>query len=582
MQIASSVKNVFHLKSHLESYLVLNTTNARASFWPHIGWTYLLFWYLTSTTQLLLSTSGITSFEGLKDSTLTTVIWLIPIFLLPKYTKQVSGILGVAIWLFALPAFGYFLIYKQELSQSLIFIIFESNNAESSEYLKNYFSFSILLKFVVFSIVPILIWRKIPSHLDMSSKKGYIFALIILVLFFAHPIKKAAIEGKTSVAFKNLKKHLISAPPWQLILGYSNYQRELKEVESFLMKFNESEPLSHLKEASKTSPTTVVIVIGESSTRLHFGLYGYHRDTNPKLSSIKDELSIFKNVYASRPNTIESLEQILSFADQTQPDLYKTKPTLIAMMKQAGYKTFWISNQQTLTARNTILTTFAKQTDKQIWLNNARSQNSYSFDEKVLEPFSETLKDTAEKKLIIVHLIGTHMSYKYRYPKSFEHFKDSKNLYAGLSADKIQKINEYDNAVRYNDTIVYELIQRLKSTHQHSMLTYFSDHGDDVFDSNDHEFQGRNEYAPTLPMYAVPFITWSSKDWFTNDLLKNPEILDRQYSNADFIYTWSQLMGITFQGFDETKSVVSKNFKDYPIIVGNPYDKKSLKKLDIH
>jgi heptose-I-phosphate ethanolaminephosphotransferase len=560
----------------------LNTTNQKASIWPHIAWTYLLFWYLTSTTQLLLSSSGITSFEGLKDTTLTTVFWLIPIFLLPKHTKKVSAILGIAIWLFALPAFGYFLIYKQELSQSLIFIIFESNNAESSEYLMNYFTFAILFKFIIFSIIPILIWKKIPHHLNISNKKGYISALITSILFFAYPIKQGVVAGNVNATYKSLNKHLIAAPPWQLVLGYSYYQRELKEVETFLTKFNQSTPLNNFAELKKPSPTTVVIVIGESSTRLHFGLYGYHRDTNPKLGSIKDELSIFKNVYASRPNTIESLEQILSFADQSQPDLYKTKPTLIAMMKKAGYKTFWISNQQTLTARNTILTTFAKQTDKQIWLNNARSQNSYSFDEKVLEPFSETLKDNAEKKLIIVHLIGTHMSYKYRYPESFDYFKDSKNLYAGLSEDKIQKINEYDNAVRYNDSVVYELIQRLKSANQHSMLTYFSDHGDDVYDSKGHEFQGRNEYSPTLPMYAVPFMTWSSKDWFTNDLLKNPDILNRQYSNADFIYTWSQLMGITYQGFDHAKSIVSNNCKDYPIIVGNPYDKKSLKKLDIN
>ena len=558
------------------------TTNPQPSFWPHIAWTYLLFWYLTSATQLLLSVSSVTSFEGLKDTTLTAIFWLIPIFLIPKHTKKVSAALGVAIWLFALPAFGYFLIYKQELSQSLIFIIFESNNAESSEYIKNYFSLSILIKLIIFSIIPILIWKKIPHNLNISNKKRFIFALIVLVIFLAYSVKKAMVAGTSSAGYKSLNKHLVSAPPWQLILGYSNYQRELKEVESFLIKFNKSAPLDNFSELKKPSPTTVVIVIGESSTRLHFGLYGYHRDTNPKLSSIKDELSIFKNVYASRPNTIESLEQILSFADQAQPDLYKTKPTLIAMMKQSGYKTFWISNQQTLTARNTILTTFAKQTDKQIWLNNARSQNSYSFDEKVLEPFSETLRDNAEKKFIIVHLIGTHMSYKYRYPESFDHYKDSKNLYAGLSEDKIQKINEYDNAIRYNDSIVYDLIQRLKSTKQHSMLTYFSDHGDDVYDSKNHEFQGRNEYAPTLPMYAVPFITWSSSNWFTNHLIKNPEILERQYSNADFIYTWSELMGITYKGFDETKSIVSKKFKDHPIIVGNPYDTKSLKKLEIN
>ncbi|HEY0562056.1 MAG TPA: phosphoethanolamine transferase CptA [Methylophilus sp.] len=560
----------------------MKNTNAHTAFWPHVAWTYLLFWYLSSATQLLLFTAGITSLEGLKDTTLTSIVWLIPILLLPSHTKLVSAILGFTIWLFALPAIGYFLIYQQELSQSLIFIIFESNKAESSEYLQNYFNVAVLLKVMIFTIIPILIWRRIPKNLAITYKSGRAFALMIAICFLAYPVSKAVSASDVSVAYKKLNKHLVSAPPWQLILGYLNYQRELKEVELFLTKFNQSAALSHFAERKKPQPTTVVVVIGESSTRLHFSLYGYHRNTNPKLSTIKDELSIFKNVYASRPNTIESLQQVLSFADQAQPDLYKTKPTLVAMMKQAGYKTFWISNQQTLTARNTILTTFAKQTDQQIWLNNARSQNSYSFDEKVLAPFSQTLNDKAQKKFIIVHLIGSHMSYKYRYPESFNYFKDHRNLYAGLSDDKIEKINAYDNAIRYNDSIVYALIQRLKSTQQHSMLTYFSDHGDDVYDSNNHDFQGRNEYAPTLPMYAVPFITWTSRNWFSNHLLKNPAILDRHYSNADFIYTWSELMGISYTGFDATKSILSNTFMNRPIVIGNPYDAKSLTTLKIH
>jgi heptose-I-phosphate ethanolaminephosphotransferase len=363
-------------------------------------------------------------------------------------------------------------------------------------------------------------------------------------------------------------------------LGYANYQRELTEVELFLHTFNHSKPLQDFKEEVKPLPTTAVIVIGESSTRLHFGIYGYHRDTNPKLSSIKNELKIFKRVYASRPNTIESLEQVLSFADQLHPDLYKTKPTLIAMMKQAGYKTIWISNQQTLTARNTILTTFAKQTDQQIWLNNTRSQNSYSFDEKVLEPFSHALQDKAEKKLIIVHLIGTHMSYKYRYPDTYDYFKKASDLPKELSEDKVEKINAYDNAVRYNDTIVYELIKRLKSVNQHSLLTYFSDHGEDVFDSEGHDFQGRNEASPTHPMYAIPFIVWTSNNWFRKKILDDVNVLNRQYDNADFIYTFSDLMGMNYRDYDPTESILSKSFSADTILVGNPYQPKTLKKLE--
>jgi heptose-I-phosphate ethanolaminephosphotransferase len=172
------------------------------------------------------------------------------------------------------------------------------------------------------------------------------------------------------------------------------------------------------------------------------------------------------------------------------------------------------------------------------------------------------------------------MSYQYRYPKSFDHFKDSVVTYKGLSNDKIEKINAYDNAVRYNDMIVYELIKQLKATNQHSSLTYFSDHGDDVYDSGNHDFQGRNEGAPTYAMYAVPFIVWTSGNWFNKQHLNSSEILDRQYNNADFIYTWSDILGMTYQEYDKAKSIFSADSDNDQIIVGDPYRPKKLHQLD--
>lgn len=541
-------------------------------------WTYLLFWYLTSTTQLLLALSGATSFEGFKDTTITALLWLIPVLLFPKHSKKVTGILGIFIWLLALPGFGYFLVYRQELTQSLMFIIFESNKTESAEYFQNYFSFSIALSFVIYSMIPIAIWMKI-SAFEISKRASKIWSLVIFCLVFFIPASKAISKQDINAATANINLHLSVGPPWQLGFGYLNYEKELKEVESNLLSFQKIPPLKNLIESKKTLPTTIVIVIGESTTRVHMGLYGYKRDTNPQLATVKDELKVFTNVFSSRPNTIESLEQVLTFADQEHPDLYKTKPSVIAMMKQAGYKCYWISNQQTLTARNTMLTTFAKQADEQIFLNNARSQNSYSFDEKVLEPYSDTLNKPGEKKLIIVHLIGTHMKYAFRYPASFDHFKDATGLITGLADDKKQIINEYDNAVRYNDHIVFELINRLKKTHQQSLLVYFSDHGEDVYDSKTHDFKGRNEGKPTYPMYAVPFIVWHSKNWERADKLNDPAILNRQYDNADFIYTFSDMVGLSYDGYLDDESLVSKNFTEDSIVVGDPY-KKTLHLLE--
>src|SRR6187551_2617175 len=126
-----------------------------------IFWSYLLFWYLTSTTQLLLAISGAVSFGGLKGTTITATLWLIPVLLFPKHLKKVTGMLAVFIWLLALPGFGYFLIYRQELTQSLMFIVFESNRSESAEYFQNYLSFAMVNGFTCFTVIPVYIWTRI-------------------------------------------------------------------------------------------------------------------------------------------------------------------------------------------------------------------------------------------------------------------------------------------------------------------------------------------------------------------------------------------------------------------------------------
>lgn len=538
-----------------------------------IFWTFLLFWYLSGVTELLLTTSGVSSLEGFKDATVASALWLIPVLLKPDQAKKITALIAVFIWLTALPGVGYFLIYRQELTQSLLYIIFESNTMESTEYLQNYFSASVLFGFVVFSLTHYFIWRNIQPF-QINLKKAAWVSVALFCLIFLSPAIKAVGAQNFASAYKSLDRHLSVAPPWQLGFGYLNYQTELAEVEQNLLQLNKIQPLENFSEVHKPLPTTVVLVIGESTNRLHMGLYGYPRNTNPKLRSIASELHIFNNVFASRPNTIESLQQVLTFADQQHPDWYKTKPSLIAMMKQAGYKSIWITNQQTLTARNTMLTTFAKQTDQQIFLNTTRKQNAYSFDEKVLAPYADALQDKAEKKFIVVHLLGTHMKYNYRFPESAEFFKSTDDLPIALSDDKKATINAYDNAVRYNDNIVYTLIEKLKARQQHSLLVYFSDHGDDVFDSGMHDFQGRNEGRPTYPMYAVPFMVWHSKNWFNQHIFNDTTILNRQYDNADFIYTWSDLLGLRYQGYLAHESMVNPNFLEDQILVGDPYQKR--------
>ena len=545
--------------------------------WSAVGWAYLFFWYFSGVHHLLLQMADATIFFGLRQAVIVSTLWLITLLLFPQRTRQITAVLGVFLWLFSLISLGYFCIYQQEFSQSVIFIIFESNPAEASEFFAQYFVWWMIPAALVYSLGAYLLWRRV-RPLYMLRKTAWLLIGAIALILFVYPQYKQLryMRFSSAEAAEVLQKRFEPAVPWQILFGYTQYRQQLANMQELLEQNSKIPPLQNLTDATEGLPATLVLVIGESTNRQHMSLYGYGRPTTPELDAMRKELTVFSQVVAPRPYTIEALQQILTFADQENPDLYLTQPSMLNMMKQAGYKTYWITNQQTMTKRNTMLTNFSQQMDEQFYLNNSRAQNSREYDDNVLEPFRRVLNDPAERKFIVVHLLGTHMKYEYRFPAEYEVFKDRKGLPDWATNDQVAVINSYDNAVRYNDFVVSTLIKSLSAAKTNSLMVYFSDHGEDVYDSPGHTVLGRNEGKPTLPMYTIPFFVWTSPAWqekFPRDFSNQ---LERPYSTSHFIHTWSDLAGLRFDGFDPAKSLVSKNFKERPLLVGNPAAAKSL------
>ena len=545
--------------------------------WSSLGWSYLFFWYFSGIHHLLLQMTGVTIFFGFRQALIVSTLWLIPLLLFPKRTRQISAVIGVILWLFSLVSLGYFCIYRQEFSQSVIFIIFESNAAETSEFIAQYFVWWMIPTALAYSAGAYFLWRRIrPLH--MPRKAAWAIVALIFVMLFVYPNSKQlrSLQFSPAVAAETLEIRLEPAVPWQIIFGYTQYRKQLAGMQELLDQNSKIPPLQNLKDANAGLPATLVLVIGESTNKQHMSLYGYARPTTPKLDALRNELVVFTQVVAPRPYTIETLQQVLTFADQEHPDLYLTQPSLMNMMKQAGYKTFWVTNQQTMTKRNTMLTNFSQQMDEQVYLNNSRAQNSREYDANVFGPFKRILSDPAERKFIIVHLLGTHMKYEYRYPSEYDVFKDRKGLADWVKSDQVEVINSYDNAVLYNDFVVSSLIEAMASSKANGFLVYFSDHGEDVYDSSGHNMLGRNEGKPTPPMYTVPFILWASEQWWAFHPRNFTGQLARPYGTSHFIHTWADLAGLNFDGFDSSKSLVSKDFKVLPLLVGDPSAPKSL------
>jgi heptose-I-phosphate ethanolaminephosphotransferase len=540
--------------------------------WKGLIWQYLFFWYFAGIIPLVTLVSGTADTIASRSAFLMSALWLAPTLIFPHKTRLISAGIGLILWPFAILSLGYYYIYRQEFSQSVLFVAFESNAAESSEYVANYLSWGLVLSLLLYSVAAYYLWKKIrPVHLTKSNVWA-LSSLIVIAPFisplYAYNAKSA--EGFTGV----LKQHMEASMPWQFLISYADYKNQLQDMQQLLSAKSKIPPLQNLNDKLANQAATLVLVIGESTNRQRMSLYGYQRPTTPNLDKMRGDLLAFTDVISPRPFTVEALQQALTFADQEHPDLHLTQPSIMHMMKQAGYKTYWITNQQTIKKNNTMLAAYSKMMDEQYYLNNTRSGDSSQYDSSVFEPFEQVLKQPAPRKFIIVHLLGTHMKYQFRYPDDYAKFTDRKGVPAWVKAgEQLAAYNSYDNAVLYNDYVVSTLINTLASTKSNSLMVYFSDHGEEVYDTEGYNFRGRLESMPLPSMYTIPFIIWASPKWKDNHSESLQISLDRPYSISHFIYSWADLAGLTFDGYDPTKSIVNKEFKEYKRLVGDPHIK---------
>lgn len=557
-----------------------STKSAKGFDWAGLGWLFLFFWYFSGITQLLIQLSGTSGFSGFRQAFFMSALWLAPMLVFPRQTRILAAVIGVVLWACSMASLGYFFVYQQEFSQSVIFIMFESNISEAGEYLTQYFAWWIVLAFIAHTALAIFLWTRVrPVYLPRGQ--ALLAATAILVAIVGYPLVKQIARSETLAdGIDRFETRIEPAVPWQMIVAYRRYTEQLDNMQGMLHSASQIPPLTNLKDAAAGQPSTLVLVIGESTNRQRMSLYGYPRATTPELDKLRDQLAVFDNVITPRPYTIEALQQVLTFADEENPDLYLKTPSIVSMMKQAGYKTYWITNQQTMTKRNTMLTTFSEQADEQVYLNNNRNQNARQYDGDVLAPFSKALADPAERKFIVVHLLGTHMSYQYRYPPSFDKFTDREGVPAGISDDQLPTYNSYDNAVLYNDFVVSSLIKDYAKTDPNGFLLYLSDHGEDVFDSAGHSTLGRNEGKPTAPMYTIPFMAYASPKWRESHSWNFAGDLQRPYSSSQLIHTWADLAGLSSTELDRSKSLVSDSFKPRPLLIGDPYQRQQKPLID--
>ena len=299
--------------------------------------------------------------------------------------------------------------------------------------------------------------------------------------------------------------------PFGLVVRGYDFWKERKYLGELAQKSSQFKFGAHQVGAAVDMPQIVVMVIGESSRYYRWSLNGYNRETNPLLKNEPNLVSL-ANIITSVSATRLSVPVIVSRKPATQSlQAGFSEKSFLSAYKEAGFKTYWLSNQMSFGQFDTPISVFAKEADVVEFMNLGGFTDTSSFDQVLLDPLKRAIADPAPKKLIVLHSLGNHWNYSHRHPKEFDKWQPSlfgveNPAYTDLKL-KPQLNNSYDNSILYTDWFLSQVINTLKQTKELASLMYVSDHGQTLYDGTCNlAFHGHN----TQMEFHIPAIVWYS------------------------------------------------------------------------
>lgn len=313
---------------------------------------------------------------------------------------------------------------------------------------------------------------------------------------------------------------------------------------------------------------TVVVVIGESSRYDRWSLNGYARKTNPLLEQ-EANLVGMRDLITAVSATRLSVPVIVSRKPATQSlNAGFAEKSFVTAFKEAGYKTWWLSNQISFGKFDTPVSVLAQEANVIEFLNPGGFSDRSNLDDVLLAPLQRALADPAPRKLVVIHSMGSHWNYANRYPKQFDQWKPSlygvdKPVYTNLDI-KPQLNNSYDNAILYTDWFLAQVVKQLKSEAQPAALAYVADHGQTLYDGGCRvAFHGHNSQYE----FHVPAFFWYSDAYairFPDKVAQLQAHRAATLSTENIFHTVVDLGGITYPGARPEWSIASPALRRHP------------------
>ncbi|MFZ3563809.1 phosphoethanolamine transferase [Tenacibaculum finnmarkense] len=426
--------------------------------------------------------------------------------------------------------------YHSDVNVNTWEVILNTDEGESAEFyeaMKFVTKFVVILQIMMYFLYFYIFYKSNEKH-DITKKSKIIWRVIALLLFLDFGLK-----GATKKTF-----------PISFNRSVYQFIKEKYDESKFLeSKLNKSFNAIQNNKLNKQGAETIVVVIGETLRKDHLQYYGYNKETTPFLK--KEELICYTDVISPANQTVNSLKRVFSLAEFEDEMGYIKYPSLIKSFKEVGYKTYWLTTQKMYGIHDSQISYIARESDEVFFKNQGK------IDEVLFNSYEEVLLNKESKKIIFIHLLGSHATYKKRIPESFSFFDKEET-----DDEKKKLINQYDDSVRYNDYVLSFFLNKLKEKEGENSFMMFSDHGESLFDSGD-GLCGHGSLRPSKSEYNIPLVLWFSKEFKE----KNKDTYNQVLVNknepiilSDLFHSLPSLYGIEFSKINKNKNFFGNTY----------------------
>lgn len=439
--------------------------------------------------------------------------------------------------------------FESTLTPTMLMLVGETTSQEAGEFLKGYLSWEVIKSQIGWLLMLILIhilWTFVRSRIRKNTQQmmlpqfnrvviiGFktLFSVIVAVLLYSCLSQtwdnKVAMQRMfTYDTIGQVERELTRK-------DQANFYIPIyRLVFSVFVNHLASHQLVQLKAASEKIQIdscgfrvpNIVLVIGESYNKHHSQLYGYNKPTTPYQKEMAEQgcLVPFTDVVAPWNLTSFVFKHVLSLHAVGDSGEWCDAPLFPEVFRKAGYHVTFITNQFQSKAKEAVYDFsggfFLNDPEMSQRQFDTRNTALYRFDEGVLNAYDELKAQNKEHNLVILHLMGSHVEYRARYPQNTRRFFTPQNANRPeLTVKQRYILSDYDNSVRYNDSIVSAITQRFID--KDAVVIYMPDHGEEIFDGSPFIYgrmHGANiDYRLARNEMEIPFWIWGSPLYIEN------------------------------------------------------------------